>query len=199
MKNNEELILILFTNLILLLGVIFWEWNFYIIIFLYIIDIIIIGILNNKKIKIALKENPVECLKEIGVIDSDKNKIIYSLILWNNGYIVMAVPFVIVILIIYEKNNFPLYPIIITTFISLVSYIISYKINYINKKEYTNTSSCELVKLMGFRVLTIVLILVVFMTFSGVLRLSLFYTSIILAISKITFDVTFYLNTRQKI
>lgn len=201
MKYDKELMLILFSNLILILGVIFWKWNFYVVFSIYIIDIIIIGVLNNKKIKIAQKEDSIESLKEIGVVDSDKNKIISSLIFWNNGYIIMAMPFVIVIFIIYLKNNFSLYPIFITSFVSIVSHFVSYKINYINKKEYTNTSSGELVKQMGFRVLIIILILCVFTTFSGVLKLSLFYTSILLAISKVIFDVTFYLNlsTRQKI
>lgn len=145
-KNSLNKIFIIITNLIPLLGVMFLSWNLLLIIFFYWVETIFIGIINIEKIKKAegtiIPEDLVNTdINGLKIGTYSKNELSKKFI---SFYLYVSVICGVFLFVIFGVPNLLLNFAIANLSLVLISHLISYKINYIDKGEYLDTHPSSL-------------------------------------------------------
>ncbi len=190
-KNDVSVISLIISNLIPIVGVIFWQWNITDIIFLYWIETLVMGVLNIPKIKKAqgLPENDQKKDIKINGVDINQfnKKGLIRFFLFT--YIIFNIMHFILILVIFGLPSMTLYSILIASLSIFISHYISYKTNFIGKNEYLNISPARVALQPESRILIVTLVVMLGGFFTQKLFGGNFMALIILVTLKILVDL----------
>ncbi len=160
LKTKPSINALLISNLVPLIGIIFFDWNIFSIMIAYWLENLVIGFYNILKIKKAGLPNPDNIKMNGQPIKSGlKNKLIYFFIMHFGGFTLVHGIFVFILFgilpasdmdsansinsINWDLLNITFWGIVIMFISMLISHGISYKNNFIGKGEYKKISPGE--------------------------------------------------------
>ncbi len=205
--QEKSVIILLAVNIYPIIGVLFFHWDYFIIVFLYIIETFIIGLVNILKMAKAEGSLSSENIKQLGIKTSDipetkkmeenegclKFFLIPFFLVHYNIFVIVQGIFLFILTSTFDNkdfhlNNFMNLEFIFSIIFLLYSHLYSFQSNYIKNKEYKNTSIMILM-FSPYKRIFIQQFTVIFGAFLIILTQAPIFFLIILIFAKTIFDL----------
>ena len=209
---EKSILILLAVNIYPIIGVLFFGWDYFIVVLLYIIETVIIGLVNVLKMIKAQGKLKFADMKRFGMdaagkqqaLDMEENPsrmkvILVPFFLFHyNFFIVVQTIFVVILSTLFDDRTFNIQDFLNLEFILsliflLVSHFYSFYKNYIKNEEYKKTSTIKLM-MSPYKRIIIQQITVIAGSFIIMLTNAPIFFLVVLIILKIYFDLRAHLK-----